>query len=77
LESALSSRKSRPLQPWQFWTLIGGLVVSGVVALVVLAGVANPHHGTCPSVAQHSRPSAQTCYPAYLHNSGDNAGVVG
>ncbi len=64
-----SSKSVRPLRPWQFWVLVGGLAACCVLALVAMAAVAR-HHGACPTYGQSSRPAAASCYAAYGHDSG-------
>lgn len=68
------SKSDRPLSHVQFVAIVVVLAISGVLALVTLAGVAGPH-GKCPSETQVSRPGASSCWAAYT-NTGD-PGVVG
>lgn len=71
---AAKAKTDRPLSHVQFVAIVVVLAVSGVIALVTLAGVAGPH-GKCPSETQVWRPSASACFPAY--NNTVEPGVVG
>jgi hypothetical protein len=68
------SKTDRPLSHVQFVAIVVVLAISGVLALITLAGVAGPH-GKCPSETQVSRPGASTCWAAYTNT--DDPGVVG
>ena len=63
----------KPLSQAQFVVIIVVLVLSGVLALVTLGGVAGPH-GKCPTDIQVSRPGASSCWAAY--RNGISTGVV-
>lgn len=68
------SKTDRPLSHVQFVAIVVVLAISGVLALITLAGVAGPH-GKCPSETQVSRPGASICWAAY--NNKLDPGVVG
>lgn len=67
-------KTDRPLSQPQFVALVVVLALSGVLALITLAGVAGPH-GKCPSETQVSRPGASACWSAYKNLPA--TGVVG
>ncbi len=68
------SKTDRPLSHTQFVVIVVVLAISGVLALITLAGVAGPH-GKCPSETQVSRPGASSCWAAYTNKL--DPGVVG
>jgi hypothetical protein len=74
LRVSAKSKFDRPLSHAQFIAIIVVLAVSGVLALVTLAGVAGPH-GKCPGETQVSRPGASTCWAAYTNKH--DPGLVG
>jgi hypothetical protein len=67
-------KTDRPLSQVQFVALVVVLALSGVLALITLAGVAGPH-GKCPAETQVSRPGASACWAAYKNVN--TTGVVG
>jgi hypothetical protein len=60
------STVDRPLSHVQFLAIVVVLAISGVLALITLAGVAGPH-GKCPGETQVSRPGASVCWAAYTN----------